>query len=261
MFNIKNIFVTVIFCLALLILSYDNNTTYDYGGNEVLTSNNLKNDVTKFNENIENTQKPSSESISYNMDNYSHIPFVTFLNFFLSEYDIKSISELKCGKWDYMRFAKISNETTYMCFDDDKENIQKNNEIFSNHNIHFQNIEDDLDIYEKKLQPADLLIVQDIFNNWPNHKIQNFLNSNMLKYKYIMFTHAIDDRGEVNIDIRSGESRGVDLERYPFNVANLKLVFKYNTTNEKEVLIQLYKNPEETLVEAHNYKNNIYTVS
>ncbi len=138
-------------------------------------------------------------------------PYREFLEQFLREKNIRSVVDIGCGDWQFSRLIEWGN-INYLGLDVVPEVIQENQRQFSSENISFQVF----DATRETLPPADLLLIKDVFQHWPNDAIKNWL-PNLKKYQYGLITNDADER--TNIDIAFGEHRAVDITLLPFNIS------------------------------------------
>jgi SAM-dependent methyltransferase len=143
-----------------------------------------------------------------------------FLQKFLFENSIKSVVDLGCGDW---QIAKLMNwdGISYLGIDVVESVINENKKSFSNTNIEFQCLDV---IQEKQLPKADLIIIKDVIQHWPNEEILKFLPK-LSSYKYALITNCALGNN-INGDINFGYFRPLDLCAPPFN-CNCKKVFSF----------------------------------
>lgn len=158
------------------------------------------------------------------------IEYRKFLQDYLKDNSIKSVVDFGCGDW---QFSKLINwdGIDYLGFDVVDFLIKKNNKEFSKDNIHFKVIAD-----YNKLPVADLLLVKDVLQHWPNQEIKNFLQSLVGKYPFVLITNSINGEG-LNKDILVGEFRPLDLLSQPFNIEGRE-VFRYKVIRKKAKIVE-----------------------
>jgi len=138
-------------------------------------------------------------------------PYMEFLQNFLREKNIQSVVDVGCGDWQFSQLIEWGN-VKYLGLDVVPEVIEENQRQFGSEDISFQVF----DATREALPPADLLLIKDVLQHWPNAAIQNFL-PNLKKYRYALITNDADER--TNVDISFGEHRAVDITLPPFNVS------------------------------------------
>lgn len=136
-------------------------------------------------------------------------PYQEFLQKFLREKSIQSVVDVGCGDWQFSRLIEWGN-IQYLGLDVVPEVIRQNQRQFATENISFAA----LDATRESLPPADLLLVKDVLQHWPNETIQNFL-PNLKNYRYTLITNDADER--TNVDINFGKHRAVDITLPPFS--------------------------------------------
>lgn len=136
-------------------------------------------------------------------------PYREFLQQFLREKKIQSVVDIGCGDWQFSRLIDW-NGIQYLGLDAVPEVIQENQRRFSSESISFAV----MNVVEETSPPADLVLVKDVFQHWPNDAIKAWL-PNVKSYHYALITNDADER--TNVDIAFGEHRAVDIALPPFN--------------------------------------------
>lgn len=144
-----------------------------------------------------------------------------FIEEFIKEKKIKSVVDLGCG--DFQIGKKINwNKATYKGIDIVPFLIKRNNKLYSSQKIRFIK----RDIIKDKLPDAELCIIKEVFQHFPNKAILKVLKK-IRKYKYVIITDCMveGNRGDLNKEIRMGEKRGeIDLRIPPFNKKIEKII-------------------------------------
>lgn len=150
-----------------------------------------------------------------------------FLQKFLSGYKINSVVDVGCGDWQISRH--INWDGIYYTGIDVAQNIiSKNMELYGNERTKFLCT----DVFSDELPVADLLIVKDVLQHWPNKDIFSFL-SRLSQFKYALITNC--SLGiNVNADIELGQFRPLNLNAPPFKY-NLPKVYEF-TNNSRKIL-------------------------
>ena len=150
---------------------------------------------------------------------------ITDLHFFMDKHKIKTILDLACGDFNWMRklIELHTNIQAYRGLDIVDEIVEKNNISYSNEKIRFVNcdvVQDDLP------NNFDLVIIRDFFIHISNKDI----NEVILKVKKINARYmAINTQSTVekNIDLFAfGHHRDINIEKTPFNLNNPYLKLK-----------------------------------
>lgn len=149
---------------------------------------------------------------------HGSLPSVTkgyreFLQKFINSNNIKSVVDFGCGDW---QFSKLINwgSVNYYGFEIIPDLVERNNKLYGKSNIKFLITPDDY----SDLPDADLLIVKDVLQHFPNKEIKYFIKGVLKKYKYSLITNNITKNKYLNIDIELGSFRPVDLREPPFNL-------------------------------------------
>ena len=150
-------------------------------------------------------------SLLRNTDN-----LIIHLSLFLKNYDIKSITDVPCGDFNYMKEINLNN-ILYSGYDISEKAIERCLK-YQKENINF-NI---LDATIEQLKYSDLIICKDLLLHLSfehiNKILENIINS---KCKYFAVSRY-DNGNVINQDKISGlSSRAIEITREPFN-------FKYN---------------------------------
>lgn len=136
-----------------------------------------------------------------------------FLEDFLLENGINNVVDYGCGDW---QFSSLVNwhDAKYTGFDLVESLVEKNNTRYGSAMVEFKVAPNSF----SKLPRADLLIVKDVLQHWPTKDVQKFLTAVAPKYKYMLLTNCIEPRDELNIDIKLGGFRPLDLRKKPFGL-------------------------------------------
>lgn len=130
----------------------------------------------------------------------------------LDQYKIKSILDVPCGDFNWMRRVNL-NGIAYTGGDIVDPMIKRNRKKYSDRGITF----DLINIVEDELPMVDLVMVRDCFVHIPNKDIftalRNIKNS---KSKYILTTHFTWRSHTNNNDIKVGAWRRINLQQEPF---------------------------------------------
>jgi len=167
----------------------------------------------------------SSESISGSGSEIEQTKtLITELPNFFKEKNIKSILDIPCGDFNWMRKVDLS-EINYLGGDIIDELISENIEKYGSERIKFMV----LNILTDVLPKTDLIFVRDCFVHFSNKDIQNAIS--IIKKsgcKYLMATTFINNHK--NIDIITGKWRPVNLQDAPFNFPEPEYILVENCT-------------------------------
>ena len=132
------------------------------------------------------------------------------LPFLLKKFEIKSILDLPCGDFNWMKTVDLAG-IEYIGADLVPEIIQDNRIKYPE----FEFVE--LDIIEGKLPDVDLVFIRDCLVHFPNKIVTKTLfNICMSDCKYVLTT-TFPDHVNTN-DIEMGKWRALNLEAEPFNL-------------------------------------------
>lgn len=149
------------------------------------------------------------------------IEYRAFLSKFLSENEIKTVTDLGCGDWQSSRFMDWT-EIHYIGLDVVPSIVGKNNRNYGSERIEFRHFSD-LD----QLPGGDLCICKEVLQHLPNDIVQKHLDAIASRYRFALITNFVEPDEECNRDIEIGGGRPLRLERAPFNAHGCN-VFSYN---------------------------------
>lgn len=153
-------------------------------------------------------------------------PYRRYLERFLKERRIKSVVDVGCGDWQFSRLIDWRG-IQYHGFDVAQSVVIENEARFGASNISFTR----MDAHDAILPDADLLIVKDVMQHWPDAAIFRFLPT-IARYRYALITNGYT--GEAHKDIDVGDYRPLDLTRAPFSLpAEPVLDYTYPTRLEQ----------------------------
>jgi len=149
-----------------------------------------------------------------------------FLQKFFAEKSITSVVDIGCGDWQIARHINWDG-ISYLGIDVVESVINENKKHFSNTNIEFQCLDV---MQEESLPKADLIIIKDVLQHWPNEEILRFLPK-LSSYKYALITNCALGNN-INGDITLGDFRPLDLCAPPFH-CNYTRVFSFPSDAEQ----------------------------
>lgn len=132
---------------------------------------------------------------------------------FFKKYDLKSILDIPCGDFNWMKHVDMSCLDSYVGADVVEELIQKNSIANRDKKLSFQK----MDIVKGPLPKVDLVFTRDCFVHLSNNEvlsaIENIIRSNS---KYFLSTTYPDHKS--NTDTTMGKWRPINLTKHPFNL-------------------------------------------
>lgn len=131
-----------------------------------------------------------------------------------SKYEIKSILDVPCGDFNWMRYVNLNN-IDYMGGDIVPEMVENNNVKYKKEKVNFKKI----DITKDELAKVDLIFVRDCFVHLSYENIFKALDQiKKSGSKYLLSTSFI--KWPRNFDVSNGMWRPINLEKAPFNLNN-----------------------------------------
>jgi len=136
------------------------------------------------------------------------------LPFIFEKYGIKSILDIPCGDFNWMKRINLDS-ITYHGADIVDELIEENKAQYKRNNIKFSV----LDLINDKLPRVDLVLVRDCFVHLNNDDIKKCLtNIKNSESKYLLSTTFTWIHMQTNVNIKNGNWRRVNLENKPFEL-------------------------------------------
>lgn len=148
------------------------------------------------------------------------IPYRGFLQSFLHWNEIQSVVDLGCGDWQFSQFIDWRG-IDYVGVDVVPAVVKANQQNFGNDHVKFELLEGPI----AEIPPADLLIVKDVLQHWGTPAIRRWL-AVVPRYPFVLVTNCVEPEEDVNIVIKDGDFRPVDLRRKPF-YQETTVVFAY----------------------------------
>jgi SAM-dependent methyltransferase len=140
------------------------------------------------------------------------VEYRAFLERFIFMNGIRTVVDIGCGDWQFSKHINFDG-ATYIGFDVVPSVVARNQEAYGGHAVAFRQMPLDLDT----LPCADLLIMKDVLQHFPNAEILRFRDRVFYKYKYKLLTNSYQKFGTAqNVDIPYGGFRSLDLAAPPF---------------------------------------------
>jgi len=194
----------------------------------------LKNSKKVFQEISETNFWTSLESISGpGSDIKNTIIAKNTIEFVIQKYDIKTILDIPCGDFNYMKNVNLY-DCYYIGADIVNSIILLNTKLYKKNNIEFRK----LDITSDVLPISDLVICKDCLQHLSNENVNkaliNLVNSGC---KYLLVTsYPLTIR---NYDIYDGDYRALNLLREPFKLKNF--ILKRTETSTEKFVVEIDK--------------------
>ena len=148
------------------------------------------------------------------------IEYRAFISRFIDANDIKSVTDLGCGDWQFSRLLDWSG-VQYLGLDIVPEIVERNRSRFGLANVRFQ-----VFVSAEALPGGDLLLSKEVLQHLPNSTIAQYLSAIRRKYRFALLTNSIEPGNLVNQDIEPGGFRPVRLQNPPFDAPGA-VVFTY----------------------------------
>ena len=142
----------------------------------------------------------------------STIEYRAFVERFINENNVRSVTDLGCGDWQFSRLMDWSN-IDYVGYDLVGFLIERNRKEYGRDNIRFEQMDDIRD-----LPGGDLLLSKEVLQHLPNGVIGDYLAEIRQKYKFALLTNAIEPIENANRDIEAGDWRPLRLDQPPFAI-------------------------------------------
>ena len=151
----------------------------------------------------------------------STIEYRAFIERFMVENGVRSVTDLGCGDWQFSRLIDWSG-IAYHGFDLVDFVVEENRRRFASETIRFDVLTDRAD-----LPGGDLLLCKEVLQHLPNAMIADYLAAIRPKYRFALITNAIEPLDLANRDIAAGDWRPLRLEDEPFRApgANVLVYF------------------------------------
>jgi hypothetical protein len=151
------------------------------------------------------------------------------INKLIQSYQIKSILDIPCGDFNWMRYVDLE-KVQYIGSDVVDEIIENNNKKYKSPNIEFKV----LDLINDKLPKVDLIIVRDCFIHFSLENINTALINLKNSGSKFLLTTSFMDCNE-NYNIITGSYRKINLLKSPFNFSNPLLIINEKCTEGEGV--------------------------
>jgi SAM-dependent methyltransferase len=143
----------------------------------------------------------------------STIEYRAFVERFIKENDVKSVTDLGCGDWQFSKLMDWSG-IDYVGFDVVDFIVERNNSKHATKNISFRTLQDIDD-----LPGGDLLLTKEVLQHLPNATIIEYIRLIKQRYRFALITNAVEPLAIANGDIAPGDWRPLRLDQAPFHVA------------------------------------------
>jgi hypothetical protein len=152
--------------------------------------------------------------------------YFDLLQEFIDVNDIKSIQDIGCGDFQFMRNLVLKSETSYLGVDCVKSLVKFNNKQFGKENIKFKYKE----LSKHSFDYSELYILKDTLQHLTNEILYNFLDyiTKAKLAKYILITNCCNQQVE-DQDVPSiGQTRPLNAKMFPLKKYNPVILKEYN---------------------------------
>jgi SAM-dependent methyltransferase len=148
------------------------------------------------------------------------IEYRAFVSRFIEANDVRSVTDLGCGDWQFSRFLDWTG-LQYRGLDVVPEVVERNRAHFGQAHVRFE-----VFASLNSLPGGDLLLAKEVLQHLPNAAIAEYLSAIRAKYRFALLTDSIEPADRVNCDIEAGGFRPIRLDERPF-FAPGAVVFTY----------------------------------
>jgi SAM-dependent methyltransferase len=116
-------------------------------------------------------------------------PYLQALDATLAEHNIKSVIDIGCGDWTLYQsaFDWHGKQISYIGIDVVPELVDRLNRLYGRDNVEFRQ----LDVYSTELPEADLYILKDVMQHWPNDRIAKFFPQ-LKRCRFALITNDVE---------------------------------------------------------------------
>lgn len=159
--------------------------------------------------------------------------YISFLQEFLREKQIKSVVDFGCGDWQFSQLIDWSG-IDYIGIDCVKSIITENRIKFTNQSFYLSN---EIPEKIKGRKMADVLILKDVLQHWTDESIISFINKNLIRFKYILITNSKGTMHWQHNEHKSIITRPISALEYPLNQYNIDVLrlLEQNPNDIKEI--------------------------
>lgn len=139
------------------------------------------------------------------------IEYRAFLERFLKENAIRSVTDLGCGDWQFSRLVDWS-AADYTGLDVVPALVETNAARYGRDGLRF-GVFTSLD----SLPGGDLLLAKEVLQHLPNAMVAEYLAIIRARYRFALLTNAVEPREQANRVITAGDWRPLRLDQPPFS--------------------------------------------
>ncbi len=166
-----------------------------------------------FRRHYEDTTSDWSNSSGGGSHPYFTIEYRAFLDKFIRMNNVKTILDIGCGDWQFTKYLNFEG-IGYIGLDVVPSVVKKNIERYAAKNIRFAIMPEDF----SRLPAADLLIMKDVLQHFPNREIMRFAKEVFPSFKFCLLTNSyVKINTRTNTDVAFGGFRCLDLSAPPYS--------------------------------------------
>jgi hypothetical protein len=142
-----------------------------------------------------------------------NLPYMKFLESFITANSIRSISDIGCGDFQFMNQVDFAG-AVYDGYDLVSSVITAAQALHGSGNVRFHIMPDD----PNELDGGDLAIVKDVLIHLDNAHAQQLIDALIVKFQFVLVVNNVaKDPSSYNMEIEPGKFRPVDVSLPPFN--------------------------------------------
>ena len=164
------------------------------------------------------------------------IEYQAFLSKFIYLNNIKTVTDIGCGDWQFSRFINFTN-THYLGLDVVDSVIQRNKALHGTDVVQFRLMPKDL----TAIMPTDLLLMKDVLQHLPDAEIVRICRNVVPNFKFSLITNSFQKLDtSSNIDVEAGSFRCLDLAAPPYSMRGA-YVLEFGTAVWERVRVFLHQ--------------------
>lgn len=143
-----------------------------------------------------------------------------FLQNFIRDHGIKTITELGCGDFQVMRHIDLTG-VSYTGYDVASIVVEQNNLNFTKSNLRFETLKTYSD-----MKSGELLICKDVLQHLPMDEITAIIAQCFTNFKYVLVTNCVGnfEDSKFNLGIDYGEFTNIRILEPPFSVPGTEVL-------------------------------------
>jgi SAM-dependent methyltransferase len=176
-------------------------------------------------------------------------PYLKMLQRLFNETRYTTVVDYGCGNWELMKHIAIPPEVKYLGIDLVKQVIDRNIHLYERSNIHSREIYRQEDAMHIR---ADVLIIKDVMQHWPNEEIFSFLRNILPNYRMAILTNDFCKCRGPPPDIRAGGGHCFDLRKQPFELM-AELILDWQCARTRKHVLLWRRDSSDSLATIRGY--------